>query len=312
VLRYNGLDTGARPLAPGTTFWHSPDVFVASSAGANVPVAGEPNRIFARVNNGGVKDAAGVVVRFWWANPSLAITEASAHLIGTATAFVPSGSNGVLSSVIVECPTPWIPVVENGGHECVFAEAWIPYFDPITAPLDPVVDRHVCQRNLHVIEADIGAEFSFDVEAANLIGGRAQVTFHVRALSPNSAYASLSASDLAYRGQMVAGRGTLTLSLELSGPARVAAMPNQMHPRRQLAWARLAAADDGRSDCRPLGIAARVVTLEAWEARTLTISGRVPPDAADGQVFGIDVSQRIEDVVTGGYTVYVVARSKRT
>src|SRR5262245_6260279 len=27
-------------------------------------------KIFARVNNWGIKDAAGVIVRYWWANPS--------------------------------------------------------------------------------------------------------------------------------------------------------------------------------------------------------------------------------------------------
>ena len=109
VLRYDSGDTGARALAPGTIFWHSPDVWVVSSAGVNVPVAGEANKVFARVNNWGLKDATPVEVRFWWANPSLAITEAFAHPIGTATGvFVTAGA-----SVIVECPDAWVPVIEN-------------------------------------------------------------------------------------------------------------------------------------------------------------------------------------------------------
>ena len=109
VVRYAAGDNGARPLPGGTVFWHSPDVWVISSQGINQPVAGEPNAMFCRVNNRGRMDAGWVRVRYWWANPSLAITEANAHLVGTADAYVPSGQ-----SVIVECPTPWVPL--SVGH----------------------------------------------------------------------------------------------------------------------------------------------------------------------------------------------------
>ena len=302
VLRHGAGDTGARPLAPGTNFWNSPDVFVVSSAGANVPVAGEPNRMFARVNNWGIKDAAGVIVRYWWCNPSLAITELNAHLIGTAQAFVPSNY-----SVVVECPTPWIPIIENGGHECVFAEAWVPFFDPIAAPLDPVSDRHVCQRNLHVIEVAQGAPFSFDMEVANLVGMQARVTIHVEAMSARVAAARLTAPDIAFKRPLVVRSGTLPLSLDVSDAATLVVSPNQTFPRRQMGLAKQAAQHERPLDHRSLGTTVRTISFGPWETRTLTVSGRLPRDAARGQVFGFDVSERIEDTITGGYTLYVVA-----
>jgi hypothetical protein len=113
LVRYHAGDSGARPLPPGTAFWESPDVWVESSLGINKPVVGQANRVFARVSNLGWQFAAGVWIKFWWADPALVITEASANLIGKA--FLPSIPSGW--SVPVECPKPWIPVVENGGHE---------------------------------------------------------------------------------------------------------------------------------------------------------------------------------------------------
>ncbi|HWZ03882.1 MAG TPA: hypothetical protein VNX40_09765, partial [Mucilaginibacter sp.] len=142
VVRADFSDQGDRPLAPGTVFWESPDVWVQSSAGINQPVPGENNTVFATINNYGLQDATGIMVKFWWADPSLAITEATAHLIGTGFVDVPSGW-----SVQLQCPTPWVPVVENGGHECLIAEAFIQVIDPLTAPMDPMDDRHVGQKN---------------------------------------------------------------------------------------------------------------------------------------------------------------------
>ena len=45
---------------------------------------GEDNTVFARVTNLGAEQANGVVVKFWWADPAIAITQASANLMGAA------------------------------------------------------------------------------------------------------------------------------------------------------------------------------------------------------------------------------------
>lgn len=67
-----------------------------------------------------------------------------------------TGTVPSLSSVVVQCPDPLFPIVENNGHECVFAEAYIPAFDDLNAPLDPADDRHVGQRNEQLVLAPKG------------------------------------------------------------------------------------------------------------------------------------------------------------
>lgn len=300
VLRYTHGDSGARPLAPGTVFWHSPDVWVTSSAGYNVPVAGEINRVFARVNNWGMQDAAGVLIRYWWANPSLAITEASAHLIGTAGAFVPSGY-----SVVVECPASWVPVIENQGHECVFAEAWIYYYDPIVAPLEPVNDRHVCQKNLHVLEVAPGQLFSLALEVANISPLAQQLVIQARALPFRQVHRALTSPELAYQERLVEPGTQVPIELDLAPTGAFLTTHTTTYARRLLAAAQLAAAGDGQQ-CQPVNAVARGAAFQPWETRTLTLRGQVPRDARAGQAFAFEVSQRMGPVVTGGYTLYLV------
>ena len=111
LVRYAAGDDGTRSLPGGAVFWESPDIWVVSSAGVNQPVPGEANTVFARVTNLGLQDATGVVVRFWWANPALAITEANAHQINPL--HLPAVTVPSMSSVAVQCPRS----VGTGGRE---------------------------------------------------------------------------------------------------------------------------------------------------------------------------------------------------
>ncbi len=162
VIRNALPDLGARPTPPGFNFWSSPDIWVDSSDPFGNPVAGEPNVINARVLNLGSFQAVPVQVDFFWADPSLGLVPASMHHLGTEWVDIPS-----MTSAVVSCPTPWVPVVVNGGHECVIVQCsnWI--LDPITQPFNPVADRHVAQRNLHVLAATPGTKAVFDLRLNN-------------------------------------------------------------------------------------------------------------------------------------------------
>ena len=146
-------------------FWESPDVWVTSTLGVNQPVPGQANTVFARVSNLGLQDAVGVFVEFYWVDPSLAINLANANLIGIGSVDVTAGS-----AAVATCPTPWVPVIENGGHECLIAEAFLPASDPLTAPLDPVDDRHVGQKNEQLVLAQPGQHMKVRLKAANIAG----------------------------------------------------------------------------------------------------------------------------------------------
>jgi hypothetical protein len=142
----------------GTPWWYlSTDIWVVSSDDPGdppgMPYEGISAYVWARVHNRGTTPVASATVRYWWADPSTAITRATAHLIGTSSASLAAGETKE-----VLCLTPWIPEIVNDGHECLVVEVFAPGADPL-APHTPnddfhvPTDRHVAQRNISVARA---------------------------------------------------------------------------------------------------------------------------------------------------------------
>lgn len=177
LVRSASGDRGGRPF--NDVFWESPDIFIfpnqdaatapsmPASAGG-VAHANAPNTLYAHVWNLGRAPASRVRVEFWWFNPSLGLSRSSANLVGVAYCDLgdrwthfdqwteveqPYGrwlTRGC--HAIVSCPTTWVPVYQNNGHECLVVRA----FDPLMDALAPdqfqaSADRHVAQRNIAVI-----------------------------------------------------------------------------------------------------------------------------------------------------------------
>jgi hypothetical protein len=94
-----------------------------------------------------------VVVEFYWCDPTLGINAAGAHLIGIDTVSLGARGSG-RSHAVVKCPTAWVPTFVNGGHECLVVRVWDETSDGIgTPPWDAALNRHVGQRNIHVVAA---------------------------------------------------------------------------------------------------------------------------------------------------------------
>lgn len=148
VVPCNLADHGMRPLPATTPCYLSPFIGVLSPDPSGQPLTGSPNQIFARVFNLGAATSAPTRVEFYWADPSVGLGAADAHLVGTETVEIPP-----MSSEVVTCSTPWIPSYLNGGHECVFVSADNHVLDPLLLPFQPWADRHVGQRNLAVLPA---------------------------------------------------------------------------------------------------------------------------------------------------------------
>ncbi len=161
LIRSCAGDKGARPLPNGTPFWESPDIWTAIGAPNATPeipgnqggtvVVGQPNTVYAHVWNLGRAPIAGVRVEWYWFNPSLAIDGANANLIGsTGVELAPRGFPGCHK--LVKCPTAWVPVMQNGGHECLVARVSA-FGDPLNSSheWDAWADRHVAQKNLTVV-----------------------------------------------------------------------------------------------------------------------------------------------------------------
>jgi hypothetical protein len=145
-------------IRDGVPHWYlSPDIWVVPgndpSGAPGAPIAGQPAYLWARVQNTGATDANGVRVDFYWANPALQVTRSNATLVGSAFADVPAG--GTQEAL---CLVPWVPVIVNGGHECLVAvanHAGDPLPNPLPDAFDPPTYRQVAQKNLTVLAASL-------------------------------------------------------------------------------------------------------------------------------------------------------------
>ena len=179
LVRSTTGDRGNRPITG--VFWESPDIFIVPNQEADtaplmpgsfggIAQANASNTLYAHVWNLGRAPAYRVRVEFYWFNPSLGIQREDAHLIGAAyvdladrfsmtpgwqqvnTPYGQFMSGG--NHAVVRCPTTWIPIFENQGHECLVVRV----FEPTLDALDPdqfgaAIDRHVGQRNIAVVQA---------------------------------------------------------------------------------------------------------------------------------------------------------------
>jgi hypothetical protein len=197
LIRYMLADLGLRPIPPATNFWTSPDIWVESSDPLGNPVAGEANFVHARIFNLGAFDAAPVRVDFYWGDPSLGLGPGTMIRINP-----PDKAEWVevksMQYVDVRCNTAWVPVVVNGGHECLMVNCTCPILDPITHPLECRLDRHVGQRNVHVVEAPAGTSFKFFVNLHNTLafGGRARIVARVEHVLATAAARQLVPQEL--------------------------------------------------------------------------------------------------------------------
>lgn len=168
LLRYTLADTGLRPIPLGANFWSSPDIWVESSDPLGNPVAGEDNFVHARIFNLGAFDAAPVRVDFFWGDPSTGLGPGLMIPINP-----PKKPEWVevrsMDCLDVRCSTPWVPVMVNNGHECLMVNCTCPTFAPITQPFQCRLDRHVGQRNVHVVEAASGSAFNFVLNVHNTL-----------------------------------------------------------------------------------------------------------------------------------------------
>ena len=304
LIRAHPGDLGARPVAG--PFWESPDIFilpgVSPSAAPAIPksfgsvaIANQPNTLYAHVWNFGHGAASEALVEFYWCDPSLGINAASAHLIAQTPVTLGSKGSG-RSHAVVKCPVAWRPTFLNGGHECLVVRVWDNPSDMLGVPgFDAASNRHVAQRNIHVVTTGAGAT-------------KARAAIVPRAVEPGAA--ALATPLILKIGPLFQAPAQITVE-------RVAA--------HNMPWLQLHTGERGRfpltavptgaallsspfaagSGISMTGLGARHCVSGEDQAVAFTTSDAAP---AKGEAHVYRISATQGGVLFGGYTVVVVGQ----
>lgn len=312
LIRAHPGDLGARPL--GVPFWESPDIFILPgvdpSAAPAIPkrlgsiaVANRPNTLYAHVWNFGHGAASEALVEFYWCDPSLGINAGSAQLIAQVPVTLGSKCSGRCHAV-VKCPVAWRPSFVNGGHECLVVRVWDNPSDMLGSPgFDASANRHVGQRNIHVVTATAAA-------AANM------------ALQPLMAKRSTAAGDEATlrASKPLDLRVTLKVGALYQEPAQITVERVAPH---SMPWLQLQGGERGKfpatalptgtallSSAYPVGGGVPLSGLSAQhcvsgdDQAVVFTANDLPPEHGQAHVYRISATQG--GVLFGGYTVVVL------
>jgi hypothetical protein len=208
-------------------------------------------------------------------------------------------------------------VAENGGHECLVVEAFVPNFDPLTAPMDPALDRHVGQKNEQLIIVQQGQDFSIKLQTANIAPVAQQVTIELHSYREKTIplFLNVRGENELVRAQQKLRSPTpptsdIPLAVLLEDRSGSFVPSSDFYARRLLS-ADTAEAARGDAALFYAPWISKSVDMDAWESRALRISGVIPDDAPAGQTFVFRVVQRVGRIVTGGYTVSVLVADSR-
>ncbi len=328
-------DNGTRPF--NATFWESPDIWTAVGDPATTPEippthggvlpVGQPNTVYAHVWNLGRAPLTGVVVAFYWFNPSLAIDGSHANLIGMTRVDL-GPRNSPLCHKLVKCPKAWVPVMENGGHECLVVKVW-GFGDTVPdTQWHPWQDRHVGQRNVSVVQTlpdmqkiislirlDMKAETRFELTQ---VGAEAHDAVQIVApkltLDPKLATRTLAHLDAKNLLTVKPTDSTTprilthTLTAAVGGAADITAKPVATAATAATAAHALSAPANSITATKLTVENANLATLVAHSAlfdSTLLAGLKAAPAPAAGQAQVLRLSQYDGNQLVGGYTLVV-------
>lgn len=296
-IRTNPADDGSEPLAVGLAFWQSPDIVIVQPGGARgtEAIADAVNQVEVTVTNGGGIPAVDAYVDVFFGNPATTMTPTTTTLIGGGYTTIPPINTATISF-------PWTPGQGDAGHRCLLARVSliIPPDTYVNGTIfDVVNDRHVAQRNIHVLAVEKNeksASFSFMI--ANPSQERAGA-FAIRAtqVRPGETGDHLTHTlGCAVPPRLAEGR-LAGVSMEVHD-AGFGDRPTLM-PRAARALGPLL------RPLRPTGRDRAEVRLDAGEVREATVTLERDPDARPGEISAVDIVQIDEEAGTavGGLTV---------
>jgi len=305
VIRYDASDIGARPAPGGAITYLSPDILVTNLSGAPNIIADQPHLLQTRLTNFGLFPASSVHADFYWANPSMAITETSVNFIGSGVLpYLPAGSPSGPSSLLVDCDTHWVPRFENGGHECLLVRATIPTFDELPVPLDPGLTYRVGQRNVNVVQVAPGQAWKMMIRVANIARFTLPVQVHGGQLDLRQTKALLGMPTRnRARTTPTLIEGSLNWRVSADEPPQPLTAPSKLFAQRLLA-----ADDQGGGSGKALRLWEG--ELPAYTEQRLTVQAVIPQAARPDTVYTLSLQQQLGPVFTGGYGIVLLVRER--
>lgn len=313
-IRTNPADDLSEPLPSQYKGWISPDIHVIQPSGsrASKAIAGSKNEVEVIVSNKGGIEAVDAKVDAFFADPSTAFTPATAAKIGSKYVTVPAHQReGVRFS--------WTPSTSEAGHRCLLSRVGL--FAPPDTYQNPNKfevrkDRHVAQKNIHVITVSepMMAQFGFGV-----VNPRAEpMSFHVRARQIQDAQELKEirkSIDCAFAqfGEAELQNVTLTLGDEEALPSDFlpsdVADPGDMFdsdalPDRPV---RLENTGEMRDVTVPDLENSFSVDLEPGAVRQATMQVEASREARPGELYAVEVTQTDEEERPVGGLVLVLA-----
>jgi hypothetical protein len=321
ICRTYAGDLGARPITdPNFVFWESPDIWIEGPSGdPDQAVTGVPNTVKVHVWNSGLANCWAATVDLFWCDPSVGIDMAHANPIGSVTLPVYSQQDAIAAFT-------WVPGMLNGGHECLVAQVYEPVSDPLVAPFQPKLDRHVAQRNVSVVQVQAGKSFSLPFSVPNrsvlmatsslkleaVTGSALQMLAMSTGLDVSTA-APRAEGGLVFRGieklpetKAPAVRFRNAMGTRAGGTAEL---------RESLMLGAKAAASIGRPmDTRSRRMSreeplrARQVEVPPSSVGRFELQGRLLPSSRRGGIVAYRVVERVGETITGGVTLLLKSR----
>lgn len=159
-IRTHPEDQGVEPRPANMCCVVSPDITIIQPDGTkgNEAIAGKVNHIEVVVTNKGGIDANDAYVEVFFGGPSTGFVATLAQKIGSVYVTIQGYSTSTAR-------IPWVPLESDSGHLCLTARVSLvappdTYRDP--SLFDIYNDRHLAQRNCHVV--DLGGEKNFSFE----------------------------------------------------------------------------------------------------------------------------------------------------
>ncbi len=174
-MRSFDADQGVRPFA-NIVFWHSPDITLSPLSNPTSVTtelqAGQTYSIRVVLRNRGDLAVPSAKVELFMVDPSIGFDVRLAKRLTNLTNMQAAWVNADSSATI---EFPYTVPSSEAGHKCLFARCFS--FSPLDVPfddfqLDPRLDRHIAQQNLHIVAQNTQFKFLlFHMPIAQMVLG---------------------------------------------------------------------------------------------------------------------------------------------